>query len=196
MKITIDVHALYTEEEKQVHVHISALFGIIRFHIDVLDRIASTKNIDETEKEQKQEETTKEVDKKSIFHSIIKSIGEIHTIVKKFLKRVTIRELTWESSIGTGDAASTGMIAGVCWTGKGWLLGLMASYFQMKDRVDINIVPNFQGTTIRTAVNLRLSFRVWSVLFFALSFLRFWRKQQRVHYHASHENSVEQGGVS
>jgi Protein of unknown function (DUF2953) len=197
MKITIEVHAFYTEEEKEVYVHVYTLFGLIRIHIDVLERLANSKNKKKQEKEEteKEEDETEEVDKKAMFHALIKSIGEIHTIIKKFLKRVTIRKLTWHSAIGTGDAASTGMVAGTCWMVKGWALGLVTSYFQVKDTVDMNIVPMFQGKVVRTEMNVRLSFRLWSVLFCAISFLRYWRKQQ-VQYRALHANNVEQGGIS
>ncbi|GGE77203.1 DUF2953 domain-containing protein [Priestia taiwanensis] len=193
MKITIEVHAFYTEEEKQVYVYVYMLFGLIRISIDVLDELTNKNKAKNTGEEEKDD--TEEIDKKAMLHSLIKSIGEIHTIVKKFLKRVTIRELTWHSSVGTGDAASTGMIAGICWTGKGWILGLMTSYFRVKDRIDMNVMPVFQGKGVRTEMKLRMSLRVWSVLICALSFLRYWRKQQ-VQYRALQEKHVEQGGIS
>lgn len=111
---------------------------------------------------------------------IVKKLQEIHATIKKFLKRVKINQWRWYSQIGTGDAASTGIVTGFAWSTKGMVVGIVGEYMHIIDIPVLEITPVFQGKGFASKCELTASFRIYRSIIAALMLLIFMRKQRSI----------------
>ncbi|MFD3445304.1 DUF2953 domain-containing protein [Microbacteriaceae bacterium 4G12] len=173
-KISLKLSVFYTLDEKHAVLQIRVWF--FRYTIDLL----SFKK--KGAKEQQNKTTSQKMDESTFLQGFeklsdfIKTIEDIHTMSKAFLHKVKVRELKWTSHFGTGDAASTGMIAGLIWTIKGMLVGLVSNYMKVTKRPELNVNPIFQGEAIVTHLECLVSFRVGQALVLTIALLRYLRK--------------------
>lgn len=110
------------------------------------------------------------------FERFLKHVVGFHTIVRKFMKKVSINSFKWETEIGTGDAALTGSASGLLWGVKGNVLGIMTNYLRLKTRPQINVVPQFQQMLLKTSFECMVSFRIGHAIFAGIKVLRHWKK--------------------
>ncbi|MBJ8031876.1 DUF2953 domain-containing protein [Bacillus cereus group sp. N21] len=119
-KISLKVTFLYSEIEKQCLLQVK--IWRIRYTFDVLERMEKQKKKTGQKIEKAEEEggiENKVMAQLDSVGEIVKKLQEIHSTTKKFLKRVKINQWRWYSQIGTGDAASTGIVTGFAWSAKG-----------------------------------------------------------------------------
>ncbi|WLV23792.1 DUF2953 domain-containing protein [Aciduricibacillus chroicocephali] len=62
---------------------------------------------------------------------------------KKIMKKIKIRELTWKTEFGTGDAATAGIAAGGLWSMKGMIISQAYRFFSFKGKPDLQVFPDF-----------------------------------------------------
>jgi hypothetical protein len=108
---------------------------------------------------------------KDIMHKVF----GMHVIMKKFLHRVTIKHLEWQTLIGVGDAAYTGMMTGALWAVKGGIIGLLSSYMRMKEMPQLSITPHFQASVIHTRLICMFQFRIGYAILAGLKLIKFWK---------------------
>lgn len=74
-------------------------------------------------------------------------------------KRISINQLDWETGIGTGEAAETGIIAGLIWTAKELAIELLSMYCKVDCQPSLSVKPNFSGEALysRFDFSIRLS---------------------------------------
>jgi len=177
-KISINVIVLYTPQERQVILHVRVWF--ISFTIDVLKLLQKRK--EKQNKEPKQEEDLEYSVSEWLerMSNLIKSVGDIHTILKGFLRKIKVKKFSWSSHIGTGDAAATGILAGQVWSVKGIATGLVSHYMRVVGQPQLEVHPVFQGTAAATRLECAVSFRSGPVIFTAVKLLRYIRKHRSV----------------
>ncbi|RDV83948.1 DUF2953 domain-containing protein [Ammonifex thiophilus] len=76
-------------------------------------------------------------------------------LVKKLLPELQIEKCVWHTSVGTGEAASTGWLAGLLWAGQSFLL----NYFLRPEKLNYEtvVIPNFLARTWSTRFELTAS---------------------------------------
>ncbi|MDF2858313.1 MAG: hypothetical protein K0Q87_4164, partial [Neobacillus sp.] len=91
---------------------------------------------------------------------IIQHVVSMHVIVRKFMRKVSVKQFEWHSLVGVGDAAHTGMISGALWTLKGSILGIVSHYIKLKEMPNLSVTPHFQFTIIQTRLSCIFQFRI------------------------------------
>ena len=178
-KLSLKVTFLYSEMEKQCLFQVK--IWMIRYTFDVLERIETQQK----KTEQKIEKAEKDggIENKIMAQldsigELIKKLQEIHTIIKDFLKKVKINKWRWHSQIGTGDAASTGIVTGYAWGTKGMAAGILGQYTHVIDIPEFEITPVFQGKGFASRCELTASFRIYRAVVTGVKLLWFMRKQR------------------
>ncbi|MFX3625401.1 MAG: DUF2953 domain-containing protein [Ectobacillus sp.] len=179
-KLSIRITVFYTAGEQHVYVQIRIWF--MRYTLDVLQFLEKRKAKEQEKSDTKQEEELERPLSEWLekLPDLIKSFGDIHTIIKGFLKKVKLRHLKWHTHFGAGDAASTGILTGSLWSIKGIIAGIISSYMNMVKTPDLNITPIFQGRGIATQLECMISFRIGQAMLAALKLLRYIRKNRSI----------------
>lgn len=177
-KLSLKISLLYTETEKQCLFQVK--IWMIHYTFDVLERIEkqqrkTNQKIDKAEEEGGTEE--KFVAWLDSAAEIIKRLQEIHTMIKDFLQKVKIKNWRWYSQIGTGDAASTGVITGYAWSVKGIIVGVAGQYAEIIGAPQLEITPIFQGKTVASHCELTASFRIYRAVKAVIKLFIFLKKQ-------------------
>ena len=178
-KISLKVTFLYSEMEKQCLFQVK--IWMIRYTFDILERIEKQQR--KTGQKIEKAERDGGIENKIMAQldsigELIKMLQEIHTILKDFLKKVKINSWKWHSQIGTGDAASTGIVTGYAWGTKGMAAGVVGQYMHIVDTPKFEIIPVFQGKGFASRCELTASFRVYRAIKAGVKLLMFMRKQR------------------
>ncbi|PED06603.1 DUF2953 domain-containing protein [Bacillus pseudomycoides] len=178
-KLSLKVTFLYSEMEKQCLFQVK--IWMIQYTFDVLERIEKQQKKTEQKIEKAEKDGGMENKIMAQLDSIgelIKKLQEIHTIIKDFLKKVKINSWKWHSQIGTGDAASTGIVTGYAWGIKGMAAGVLGQYTHVIDIPEFEITPVFQGKGFASKGELTASFRIYRAVTTGVKLLLFMRKQR------------------
>ncbi|MCD5323867.1 MULTISPECIES: DUF2953 domain-containing protein [Pontibacillus] len=121
------------------------------------------------------------------FQSIQDLVGSViglHKIVRRFLRKVRVHTLLWDTQVGTSNASMTGMICGGIWSVKGALIGMVSNYMVLKASPEIYVTPYFQQKHSQTRLECMISFRFGQAIFAVLQVVRYsrgnipkWRKK-------------------
>lgn len=161
LKLIID--ASRKENDDDVILEIRMLFGLIRFrytmtYVDLLDTWQGWIIKDEIKAPLYRKRRKKRFpfpmnkrkggqkgkkNKWSSFMQQLQKTGQFHRITKSFLKKVKVEKFRWKTSIGTGDAAETGLICGLIWGVKGSVAGMISNYMTLKSIPRIQVSPSF-----------------------------------------------------
>jgi hypothetical protein len=76
------------------------------------------------------------------------------------LRKVTCEELRWGTTVGTGDAAETGVLTGLIWTIKSILLGLAAGYIRWDQSPQLEVAPQFNRAILEIQFHSIIRFRL------------------------------------
>lgn len=79
---------------------------------------------------------------------------------RRFMSRVVCERLEWETFIGTGDAASTGIVTGIVWGVKYTLIGFAGSHIRWEKAPQIEVQPLFNSERIETCLESIFRFRI------------------------------------
>jgi hypothetical protein len=106
---------------------------------------------------------------------IMQHIVNLHKIVRRFLKKVSIHNLEWHTTFGIGDAAATGVLTGAGWALKGGILGIISQYMMLKKRPTVTITPLFLQSYSHTKLTCMISFRIGNAILAGLRIVKFWK---------------------
>ncbi|MGS2750491.1 DUF2953 domain-containing protein [Bacillus zanthoxyli] len=181
LKLSLKFTFLYSEMEKQCLLQVK--IWNIKYTFDVLERIEKTEK--KTEQKSEKAEVEGGIENKVMAQldsigEIVKKLQEIHSVLKKNLKKVKINQWRWHSQIGTGDAASTGIVTGFAWSTKGMVVGVVGEYTHIIDIPELEITPVFQGKGFASRCELTASFHIYRSIITAIMLLVFMRKQRSV----------------
>ncbi|KAA0794821.1 DUF2953 domain-containing protein [Bacillus sp. BPN334] len=188
LKISLKVTFLYTEIEKQCLLQVKV--WKFKYTFNVLERIEKQKKKTGQKIEKAEEEggiENKVMAQIDSMGEIVKKLQEMHSVLKKNLKKVKINQWRWHSQIGTGDAASTGIITGFAWSIKGMVVGVAGEYMHIIDIPELEITPVFQGKGFASRCELTASFHIYRSILTVFMLLIFMKRQQFV----STEESVQ-----
>ncbi|MBB5355162.1 hypothetical protein HNR43_001121 [Anoxybacillus mongoliensis] len=107
-------------------------------------------------------------------------IVHLHTIIKKFLQKVSVLQLQWHTQIGVGDAAKTGMIVGIGWSIKYYIVAMVSKYMNVCIAPSISVIPFFQGAVSRTSFTCMIRFRIGYAILAGLKVVKHWKKGTRI----------------
>lgn len=181
LKISLKFTLLYSEMEKQCLLQVK--IWNITYTFDVLERIEKTEKKTKQKSEKAEAEggiENKVMAQLDSIGEIVKKLQEIHSVLKKNLKKVKINQWRWHSQIGTGDAASTGIVTGFAWSTKGMIVGVVGEYMHIIDIPELEITPVFQGKGFASRCELTASFHMYRSIITAIMLLVFMRKQRSV----------------
>ncbi|MFC2948659.1 DUF2953 domain-containing protein [Virgibacillus sediminis] len=95
------------------------------------------------------------------------------------LKNMHFHQLKWYTKGGTGDAASTGMLAGGAWSVKGALIGMIAEFGRLECEPDIQVIPIFQGREMSSTIDCMVSMRTGKTILALLKAKRIISKKNK-----------------
>ncbi|WP_163971654.1 DUF2953 domain-containing protein [Oceanobacillus halotolerans] len=156
--LTISIHSIYDKERSWLSLR------VLLYKIPILQT-----NIDF--KEQQDIGLLEEIEEKSfleklrfIYHQLqymAKLYVETKDILFQYLVANTfVHQLEWETHIGTGDAASTGITTGGIWTIKGLILGVVIEKSNLLNKPTISVVPYFQQEYFHSRMKCMVSIRL------------------------------------
>ncbi|WP_462411311.1 DUF2953 domain-containing protein [Neobacillus sp. Marseille-QA0830] len=189
-KLTILVNYQHQNDDDQLNVEFRIWFGLIKYKLDVplikVDDdspsivVKGNTYAGESAKEppdQNVEQFTKK-DAKSFFTNgkqLRNRVFKLNVIIKKFLRKVTVKKFEWQSLIGVGDAAHTGMLSGVLWSVKGGIIGLVSHFLSLKTTPQISITPHFQASVFHTKISCIFQFRIGHAMLAGVKLVKFWK---------------------
>lgn len=189
-KISIFLTYYHHQDNDDLKIEFKIWFGLIKYKINVplikVDENSPSIVIKQNTQQSKEvggpaENETKQFSVHDLLNTmrdakeILEHVFKLHSIVRKFLKKVTIKKLEWNSLIGLGDAAHTGMIVGAFWAIKGSFIGLLSHYMKLKENPKISIVPHFQQTISQMHIKCIFQFRIGNAILAGIKLIKFWR---------------------
>jgi hypothetical protein len=98
-------------------------------------------------------------------------------VLRFLLDRAEVRSLTWQTTIGAGDAALTAFLSGVTWSVKGTLLALLQSRTRAgTEDVAIAVSPSYSGKEFKTFLQCIFCLRVAHIMY--AQCLLLWRRRK------------------
>ncbi|MBU9714655.1 DUF2953 domain-containing protein [Evansella tamaricis] len=186
-KVKVYITYVHDGKDDDLSVKFTLLFGLIKYKIKVPVLAIDDESPSVFYKEKRESALgTKEMEEKFTLHRFlddmkhferfVKRVIGFHTIVRKFMKKVSINEFYWKTLMGTGDAALTGSTSGFLWATKGNIIGIMANYMKLKSEPKIEVVPEFQQMTLKTSFKCMVSFRIGHAILAGIKVLRHLKK--------------------
>ncbi|MFC4321089.1 DUF2953 domain-containing protein [Litchfieldia salsa] len=188
-KLTVLIQINHSPKSQDVRIKLSTWLGLIRYTIHIplmkLDDDSASVVVKHEEKSNLKKENAKNKSEKFSPDEIIRAIKDsekiiehvanLHRIIKKFFKKVTISKLEWHSVFGIGDAAHTGIFVGLGWSVKGCLLGVISQYMRLKGQPHITITPLFQQLNSETKFECMFHFRVGNAMLAGIRLVKYWK---------------------
>lgn len=86
-------------------------------------------------------------------------------MARKRLKKVMFHTFNWETTIGTAEATSTGVLTGLCWTVKECIGALLTQFVKMKKSPEFKVNPVFQQSLLESNCTCIFSMRVGQAIY-------------------------------
>lgn len=188
-KIKVMINYFHAQDDDSLKIEFKALFGLIKYKMDIpvikIDDDSAAIVTKEKLKSGQEEKTVKEGRRKMTPDDLIKSFKDfnillehvvsLHKIIRRFLKKVKIKELEWNTLLGAGDAALTGMLTGAAWTVKSSVIAVISSYFRLQVMPQMTVQPHFQLAVAQTSFKCMLQFRIGHAMVAGIKLLKFWK---------------------
>lgn len=189
LKLKVFIDFYHGQDNDHLKVKFKALFGLIQYKLEVpiiqIDDdtptiVMKTKKEPGKSEQEKDEKTSKFspreiIDSFKDFETLLMHVFGLHKIIRNFLKKVTIKDIKWDSVIGVGDAAYTGMISGAGWAAKGSIIGVLSSYMRMTNLPQITVTPHFQMPISQTKFTCMIQFRIGHAMLAGIKLIKFWK---------------------
>ena len=127
-------------------------------------------------------------DWKAMWRTFIQDKDKLARISEKCLSTIKIRSLTWETRIGLGDAAATGVAAGAAWSLKGIAGAFLASKKMMKEKPQLSVIPIYQRLCAQTFISCMATFRAGKAIFTGYQLYKEWKRLKNTWIHWRMEN--------
>ncbi|WP_018131944.1 DUF2953 domain-containing protein [Effusibacillus pohliae] len=174
--LPVQVHIRYVRDGERDHlwIQLRALFGLIKYTIEMpvfklvmskdkplrITAQVATGVADQPKK--KRPRITLLVKRIARLLELQRELTEhLHNFlghVRKSTKTFRITEIKWQTELGTGDAALTGTAAGLVWSVKGAVLGLLAHFFSLRVQPVMAVQPRFHELMLRTSLDCIIRF--------------------------------------
>ena len=188
-KLKVHIKYSHAQDNDSFKIQLKAWFGLLRYTFDVplikVDENSPSIVVEEETKTGKEENMNSE--KRSQFFAqdiinglkdmekLLKHVVSLHRIIRHFLKKVSISHFEWQTVIGTGDAALTGVLTGAVWAVKGSIIGIISHYFKLKVNPTLSVQPHFQLPVSQTSFQCMLQFRIGHAIFAGIKLIKCWK---------------------
>lgn len=206
-KITLFVDLHHVRDNDYYRVRLRAWFGLIRYTYEIpVVKVKKDSPRLLVEKKKGMGDQGKEDENSWSDYSVedglsmlenakqfLEQVVGFHKIFRRFLQKVTVRDIKWHSRFGLGDAALTGILTGAVWSAKGSVVGIISRYMKLKDMPVMSVTPVFQHLWSETVFECIISFRVGQAILVGLRTLRYWRhtsKKRRKRWKSSNKNKT------
>jgi hypothetical protein len=188
-KVKVGINYFHAQDDDSLKVEFRALFGLIKYKLDVplikVDENSPTIVVEEKVKKGEEEETKQKgteqfsaeelLDGFKDLKTLLEHVVSFHRIVRHFCKKVDITQIEWQTVMGTGDAASTGMLTGAVWAVKGSIIGILSHYFRIQNSPNLSVHPHFQLAVTQTSFKCMLQFRIGHAMVAGIKLVKFWK---------------------
>lgn len=188
-KLTIQIDYFHHNDNDDLMLEFRIWFGLIKFkkHIPLIkidDNSPSIVVKSNSPKQPQETSTDKNVHqiKPSDIVRNLKNVRELLThvfnlkvVVRKFMKKVSVKKLEWHTIIGVGDAAITGMVSGGLWAIKGSIIGLLSHFLKLREMPHLTVTPHFQQAIIQTRITCIFQFRIGNAILAGMKMIKFWK---------------------
>lgn len=89
----------------------------------------------------------------------------LQKVIKARLKKIIIHSFKWNTTIGTAEATSTGIITGLCWTIKECTGALLTQFVKMNKSPEFKVTPVFQQSLIESNCSCIFSMRLGQAIY-------------------------------
>jgi hypothetical protein len=182
-KLSIYISYSHYKDDDDLKIEIRAWFGLIKLkkHIPLIKLDDNSPSIIMKEDTEKNETKVNQITANDMmsnlknYKEVLKHVFELHRIIKKFFKKVSIKKFEWYSVVGIGDAAHTGMITGALWSIKGGIIGLLSKYLRFQVMPNLMVTPDFNRMISQTSFVCMIQFRIGNAMLAAIKLLKFWK---------------------
>lgn len=112
-------------------------------------------------------------------HIARKTLREVHGLIdwlKQTLRWIQCERIFWQSKIGTGDAAETGILTGLIWGVKSTFLGSILRYVSLNTLPIVNVIPLYNQRYLSSEFECILRIRVGHAMLAGIRLLpRIWK---------------------
>lgn len=170
--IAIRITYIRDGEDDELIVIVSGLFGLVNVkrEINLIELIMSAKpgvrmeyEIEATKKGKLIKEGSSFLSYKEAVWGFQRALRLYRKFKKAFdfiRKRTAVKELSWETSLGTGDAAVTGMAVGLMWVFKTAVISILNTRLRKLRLGTVEVTPGFDCVKFRTKFDCILRFKI------------------------------------
>ncbi|WP_328160414.1 DUF2953 domain-containing protein [Cytobacillus praedii] len=188
-KVKILLYYYHNNDNDHLKIEFKAWFGLIKYkkEIPLIKIDDNSPTIVTKEKktlgplEGTEKKDTKQYSATDLMNSIqdtkelLTHVVSLHRIVKNFLNKISIKEFSWHTMVGIGDAAYTGMLTGAFWALKGSVIGLISHYMKLKAAPTMSITPQFQFAVSQTVISCIFQFRIGHAMVAGIKLIKYWK---------------------
>ncbi|WP_077214247.1 DUF2953 domain-containing protein [Bacillus dakarensis] len=188
-KLRVYIDYYHGQNNDHLEIKFKALLGLIQYKLNVpvmkmdddspslvvKEKVEAGPN--EKDKAQDTKKFTPEemLDSFKDVNQLLKHVVGLYKIVRWFLSKTVVTKMEWNTVVGVGDAAYTGMICGAFWTVKGSLIGLVSTLMKVKTIPQIMVTPNFNATMGQTSFKCMIMFRIGHAMFAGIKLIKYWK---------------------
>lgn len=170
--ITIRVTYLRDGSDDELIAIVAGLFGLVNIkrETNLIKLMMSLRSGVEMEHEIEATKKGRPIKESSSFLNYKEAVWEFRRALRLYRRyrkaidflreRITVKELSWETSLGTGDAAVTGMAVGLMWTLKTAVISILDTRLRNLTLGAVEITPSFDCAKFRTKFDCILRFKI------------------------------------
>jgi len=163
-------------QDDHVQFDIKLLWGMVRYHLVIpfarfrgssvklqTDRRGHSLGVNSgtSTEESVDAETVKNTFEK--VRDMLRFTLDLTEVVKRMLRNIRLKEWSWTTTVGTGDAVSTAMTTGLAWSVKTSALGVLSQLVRLQTSPEMSVTPLFNATAFSTRLQFKAKIRVAAV---------------------------------
>ncbi|QXM06070.1 DUF2953 domain-containing protein [Crassaminicella indica] len=177
ISVIIDIRILKDNKDDKIILEFKTLFSLVKYKMEIpfLD-LAMKKNgspflkmsseikkgqIDESIDEKKSIISLDEM--KKINNKIKRFYHSYHNVIQYMLSKIKISDFLWITEFGMKDAAITGMISGIFWAVKGYIISILRNNMNC-NKTTLNIVPIFNREVFKTTLHCIIKVKIGYII--------------------------------
>ncbi|MHC0037358.1 DUF2953 domain-containing protein [Pseudoneobacillus sp. C159] len=181
-KLSILLDYYHGNDNDHLKITFKIWFGLIKYKKEIpVIKIDDNSPTIVLKEKSKQGMKDTQIGKKDIVESIdstkwlLRHVVNLHTIVRTFFKKVSVKRVEWHTNIGVGDAADTAVLTGAIWAAKGSLIGLISHYFRLLEMPKMTVTPYFNHKISQLSFKCMFQFRIGQAMIAGLKLMKMWK---------------------
>ncbi|MGO4888721.1 DUF2953 domain-containing protein [Anaerobacillus sp. MEB173] len=190
-KVNIELFYAHDQDNDELTIKFNAWFGLLSYTMSVplikVDKDSASIIIEEEQKvgqndlEDKKRKITPNliINKMKEMQDFLRHVKGLHKIMRHFLKNISVTKFEWQTQLGIGDAAHTGVLAGIAWGIKGTAIGIVSHLMLLKTKPKIAVQPAYQSKQSFTRLRCMFSFRIGHAIGAGIKIARHWKRRKK-----------------